>query len=50
MSLDMTIPLSEKEMYMCELVSEVLNGELDIERAATKLCVSTRTVHRKISA
>ena len=50
MPLETTIPLSEKEKIMYETILKVLDGEISVERAASRLCVSVRTVQRKISA
>ena len=48
MSLEKTIHLSGKEQIVYETILKVLDGQIDIERAAASLCVSPRTIYRKI--
>lgn len=50
MSLEETIHLSGKEQIMRTIIMRVLDGELSIEQAAARLCVTPRTVRRKIDA
>lgn len=50
MPLEKTIHLSEKEQIMYKTILKVLDGEISIERAAAKLCVTPRTIRRKIDA